>query len=75
MMNWLKNVKAVQIADTSGLVKKKDEDKNIENIEKEIPDCHKYIATQEFYKLTSETFAERLKQAKLATEDDIADFV
>ena len=39
----------------------------IEKIEKRIPDQYKYISTQEFDKLTSEIFAERLK-AKLATK-------
>ena len=70
----VKKVKAIQIVDTSDLVKK-DDDKKIEDIEKKIPDCDKYITTQEFNKLTSEAFAERLKQAKLGTKDDIADFV
>ena len=33
------------------------------------------MATQEFNKLTSETFNPRLKQANLASESDIANFV
>ena len=40
-----------------------------------IPTYYRYIATQEFEKLTAGNFGERLKQAKLATKDDIADFV
>ena len=35
----------------------------------------RYITTQEFNKLTSENFAAKLPQAKLATENDITDFV
>ena len=38
-------------------------------------DYGKYITTQEFNKLTADTFAARLAQAKLATEVDFADFV
>ena len=34
-----------------------------------------YIATHEFNRLTKEYFAARLKEAKLATKADIADFV
>ena len=34
-----------------------------------------YIATQEVNKLTADNFAARLKEAKLATWNDIADFV
>ena len=36
---------------------------------------HKYIATQEFNKLTVENFAARLKQANLAMKVDITDFI
>ena len=35
----------------------------------------KYITTQEIYKFTSEHFAERLAQEKLAIKVDIADFI
>ena len=35
----------------------------------------KYITTQEFNKLTSETFTPRLAQAILASKSDIANFV
>ena len=38
-------------------------------------DHDKYIATQEFNKLTSEYFTARLKQANLASKSDIANFV
>ena len=40
-----------------------------------IPDGSKYITTPEFVKLTAENFTATLKQAILATEVDIADFV
>ena len=35
----------------------------------------KYITTQEFNKLTVENFAAKLKQANLASKNDIADFI
>ena len=38
-------------------------------------DQDKYITTQEFNKLTSEKFSARLKQANLASKNDIANFV
>ena len=34
----------------------------------------KYITTQEFNKLISDNFADRLKQANLVSKNDIADF-
>ena len=71
----IKKVNAIQITDTSHLVKKADYNTKIDEIEKKLPERGKYITTQEFNKLTSETFAARLAQAKLATIDDIADFV
>ena len=47
-------------------------------IENKITNDHhhdKYITTQEFSKLTSENFTAGLKQANLASESDIANFV
>ena len=46
-------------------------------IEKEITDHKddKYITTLEFNKLTAEDFAARFKQANLANQSDIANFV
>ena len=46
-------------------------------IEKKILDHNhdKYITTHEFNKLTEDFFAAILAQAKLATKDDISDFV
>ena len=38
-------------------------------------DHDKYITTQEFNKLTAENFTTRLKQANLASNNDIANFV
>ena len=38
-------------------------------------DHDKYIATQEFNKLTSEYFIARLKQANFASKSDIANFI
>ena len=55
--------------------KKADYDTKIGEIEKIILDHNydKYIFTQEFNKLTSENFTARLKQANLASSNDIAD--
>ena len=44
-------------------------------MKREIPAHDKCITTPEYNKLMAENFAARLKQAKLATKDDIADFV
>ena len=44
-------------------------------IENEIPGHDKYITNPEFNKLVAKNIPERLKQAKLAMEDTIADFV
>ena len=44
-------------------------------LKRQIPDHDKCITIPEFNKLMAEDFAARLKQAKLATKDDIADFV
>ena len=57
--------------------KKTDYSTKINEIEKKITDHNhdEYITTPEFNKLTSENFAVRLKQANLARESDIANFV
>ena len=44
-------------------------------VENKIPSHNKYITTSEFYKLTAEDFAAKLKQADLVTKSDDADFV
>ena len=52
--------------------------KKIGEIENKINDhdqSNKYVTTQEFNKLTSETFDARLAQAKLTTKGDVTDFV
>ena len=57
---------------------KADYDTKVGEIEKKIANHdhnNKYINTQEFNKLTEEKFALRLKQANLATNSDIDDFV
>ena len=65
----------VNAIDTSYFVKNAVYDKKIEDILKKIHSHDKYITTNECNKLTKENFPERLKQAKLATKDDIADSV
>ena len=45
------------------------------SVKNKIPEHNKYITTTEFNKLTAEIFTTRLRQANLATEGDIPDFV
>ena len=79
MMNSLKKLMLFNaIDDTNNLVKKADYKIKVAEIEKKILDHdhnNKYIATQEFNKLTAETFTARLKQANLATKTDIDDLL
>ena len=55
-------------------VKKADLNTKIDKIEKKIPEREKYILTQELSKLVEKKFAERSKQANLASKNYIADF-
>ena len=74
----VKNINAIQIIDTSTLVRKTEHNTKINGIEKKITGhdySNKYINTQELNKLTSENFAGRLKQANLATKDDTAESI
>ena len=67
-----------EISNISNLVKKFYYNRKISEIENEIVTDHdhdKYITTQEFNKLTSENFPARLKQANLASKNDISNFV
>ena len=65
-----------KIPSVSNLVKKTDYNTKINEFENKITDHNhdKYFTTPEF-KLTSENFAARLKQANLASKNDIANFV
>ena len=74
---FIKKFHAIQTTDASDLVEKNDYNTKINEIEKKTTDHDhtKYITTQEFNKLTSDNFAARLPQAKLATKFDIAYFV
>ena len=58
------------------MVKKTDYNTKISESENKLPliMITIYITTQEFNKLTSENFAVRLKQANLASKNDIANF-
>ena len=61
-----------------GGVKKNDYNTTISKTENKIGSDHdhdKYITTQELNKLTSENFTARLKQANLASKNDIANFI
>ena len=67
-----------KIRNVSNLVKKTDYNTKISEIENKITTNHhhdKYITTQEFNKITSETFTARLKQANLASKSDTANLV
>ena len=71
----VKKVKAIQINDTSKIVKNADYNTKVKEIEDESPNRDKYIITKEFNKITAENVTAKLKQTKSATKDDIADFV
>ena len=66
---------SIKTADTSSLVEKSDYNTKIGEIEKNAPDHSKYITTPEFNKIAAVNFAARLAEAKLATKNDIANFV
>ena len=72
-------VNTIQTTSTSNLVKKADYDSKIDETEKKITnhDHHKCITTQESNKLKTKRLKQklRLKQTKLATKDEIDDFV
>ena len=55
---------------TSGLVTTTYVNTKISEIENKIPDNSKNITTQEFNKLTAESFAARLNQADLVKKTD-----
>ena len=66
------------MSNVSNLVKKTDYNTKINEIEKKIANhnhSNKYITTTEFNKLTSDSFAARLKQANLGSKSDIANLV
>ena len=73
----VKKVNDIKTTDTSDLVKKADYGTKIVEIEKKILHHHhdEYITTQKHNKLTVENFDGRLKQANLASRNDIADFI
>ena len=58
-------------------LEKTDYSTKVNEILKKITDHNhdKYITTPEFNKLASKSFAARLKQAKLASKSDVANFV
>ena len=67
-----------KIPEVSNLVKKSDYNTKSTEIENKIIIYHdhdKYITTQECIKLTSENVTARIKQANLASKNDIANFV
>ena len=67
-----------KIPNISNLVKYADFNTIISEIENKMTTDHdrdKYITTQEFNKLTSENFTPKLKQANLASKNDIANFL
>ena len=71
----VKNVNAIQTNDTRNLLRKTDYDKKSTKLKKKMPNLDKYITTPKYNKLTTKYFTPRLKQAQLATKNDIDDFV
>ena len=73
----VKNFNNIKTTDTSDLVKRADSNTKIGEIEKKILDHDhgEYITTQEFHKLMTDSFVARLKQANVASKNDIAHFV
>ena len=58
-----------QTVDTSDLIKKADNDTKIEDITKKVPNHNKYVTNNNFNKFPGAIFDERLKEAKLATNN------
>ena len=74
----IKDVNTIETIDTSKLVKKADYDKKFLKLKKKKKFDHnhkKYITTQKFNKITTDNFAAKLKQANLASKNNIGDFV
>ena len=76
-MNWLKKPMLFRLLVLAIQSRKKDCDTIIGKIEKKIldQDNGKYTATQEFNKLMEYNSAAKLKQANLASKNDITDLV
>ena len=69
---------AIQTIDTSYFVKKDHYNTKFDKIEEKIPINmlnDEYVTTNKFNKLTAENVPATLKQAKLATEFDFANFL
>ena len=67
-----------KIPNVSNLVKKTDYNTNISDIKNKITVHHdhdKYVTTQEFSKLTAQSFTSRLAETSLARKNDIANFI
>ena len=69
----IKKVNAIQANDTTDLFKKTGCNTQIDEIEKKISDHGKYITAVKFSTAWSTMFHEILKQAKLATNNDLND--
>ena len=73
----VKKCNAIQAFDTSNLIKKLTATQKLMKLKRNHDHDHNnnYVTTQKFNKLTSEGFAARLKQANLASKNDIGDYV
>ena len=73
----LKKVNDISTTNTSNLVKITDYNTKMGEIENKINahDYAKYLTSQEFDKLTADTFTTRLKEENSASKNDIANFV
>ena len=68
-------VNAVGAINGSKLLKKRNTNAKIVDIENKIPDRDKYITTPKFNKLTKKKFNEKLKQANLASKNAVLEFI
>ena len=71
----VKNFNVIQTTDTSDLVKRVAYYKKIKKLKRKYLTMINILLTGEINKLVKERFADRLKQANLASKNDMADFV
>ena len=74
MINWLKTLMLFRLMILGIYLERLAMTKNWRNWKK-MPNLDKYITTPKSDKLTTKYFTPRLKQAQLATKNDIDDFV
>ena len=75
MTNWSQKLILLMLLIINKLVKKADYNTKIVDFEKKVPVHGKYTTTSEFNKLKKENFDETIKQANLASKNDISEFI